>query len=255
MASTVNQLVPDGASPHNYAPSAKDQQGVADADLLVYTSPALEQSLPLDVAANSWALADHTGEPRTPGAAETGLETGAEDPHVWLDPSRVAAALPDLAVALAEIDPERAAGYERRAATYAIELERLDAELARAIETIPRSDRKLVTSHDVIGYFADRYGLQVVGAPFGLAPEAEASAGRLAELIADIEAQDVPAVFAQQGDDPEVLRRVADEAGVVVVDDLLLESLGPQAESYTEMMRFSTLRITEALGGRGGAAG
>lgn len=246
----VVQLVPDGVNPHDYAPSAKQQQELSEAELVVYVSPALEQALPLDGAAAELALAEHAGDGRTAPEGEPTVDEQRADPHFWLDPTRVAAALPALAAALAGIEPSDATGFERRAAEYATDLERLDAELRRQVETIPTEDRKLVTSHDVMGYFADHYGLRVIGAPFGLSPEAEASAGQLAELIDSVEDEDVPAVFAQQGDDPEVLRRLADEAGVAVVDDLLLESLGEEADTYVEMMRYSTAKIADALAGR-----
>lgn len=232
----VSQLVPDGASPHSYAPSAREQQQLVDADLLVYFHPALEEALPLDAAPERFELAAHT-------------DGGSPDPHVWLDPTAVAAALPALAAVLGEVDPEHASGYERRAEAYADELAALDRELAATVERIPAANRRLVTSHDLLGRYADRYGFEVVGAPFGSSPEAEASAGDVAGLIADVEAAGVPAVFAQRGDDPEVLRLIAAEAGVEVVDDLLFESLDDRADTYLEMMRFSTDRIAAALSG------
>jgi ABC-type Zn uptake system ZnuABC Zn-binding protein ZnuA len=236
-AADVVELVPDGASPHSYAPSAREQQEIADSDLVVYFSPALEEGLPIDRAPRGFAFADQ-------------LDGGREDPHVWLDPTLIAAALPDLAATLAEIDPAHAAGYRERARDYGETLAGLDRELARMVKAVPPAARKLVTSHDLMGYFAARYGFELTGAPFGLSPEAEASAGELAELIDRIRAEDVPTVFAQQGDDPEVLRRVAEEADVEVVDDLLLESLGAGADGYVEMMETSTAKIVTALGGR-----
>jgi zinc/manganese transport system substrate-binding protein len=232
----VTQLVPDGASPHSYSPSAREQQEIAESDLLVYFDPALEESLPIEAASSRFAIADHIGKATT-------------DPHVWLDPTAIAAALPALADALAKVDPEHASEYRRRAEKYGAELEALDAELAEMVASVPRDNRKLVTSHESMDYFADRYGFEFVGAPFGLSPEAEASAGEVAELIDLVKASGVPAVFAQQGDDPEVLRLIAKEAGVDVVDDLLVESLGEQAGTYVEMMRYTTGRITDALGG------
>lgn len=241
----VAQLVPDGAEPHSYAPSAREQRDLEEADLLVYFSPALEQGLPLDAAGATFEIADHVG------ATSGGDGEGAVDPHVWLDPTLIAAALPELAAALAQVDPDGAAGYERRAREYAAELEDLDAELQQLAQTVPASNRKLVTSHDLLGYFADRYGYEFIGAPFGTSPEAGAGASSLAELIEAIETERVPAVFAQRGDDPEVLRQVADEAGVAVVDDLLVESLGSEADSYPEMMRVTAKRIAEALARRG----
>lgn len=275
----VIQLVPEGANPHNYSPSAREQQELEESGLLVFFHPALEEALPLQTANKSFSIARNIGgirrfaEGEVAGTHDDGDDhgdgtdeghdderghdedderdhgAGTPDPHVWLDPTAIGAALPALADALAEIDPEGAQGYSERAAGYAAELQALDAELERMVDTIPEEHRKLVTSHELMGYFADRYGFEFVGAPFGTSPEAEASAAAVASLIEEVEEHQVPAVFAQQGDDPKVLRLIADEAGVEVVDDLLVESFGEQAGSYVEMMRFTTERITDALSG------
>jgi zinc/manganese transport system substrate-binding protein len=273
----VSQLVPDASSPHGYALSARQQQELAESDLLVMFDPSLEQGLPIEAAERRFVIADHVG-PLLPFAGEPGHHErdddgdghgdddgdghgdddgdghdhgsgGAEsrDPHVWMDPMRVRRALPALARELAGVDPAGAEGYRRRAAGLAAELERLDAELERDLAAIPPARRKLVSSHDLLGYFADRYDFEVVGAAFGPAPEAEASAARVAGLIDQVETAGVPAVFAQQGDDPKVLRQVADAAGVEVVDDLLVEGLGEQAGSYVEMLRYTGARIADAL--------
>lgn len=236
----VGQIVPDGSSPHSYALSAQEQQALAESELLVYFHPGLEAALPLEEAENRFEIARHVVELR-------GGEDGT-DPHLWLNPLKVRDALPGLADALAEIDPENDLAYHQRASDYARELKLLDTELKRIVAQVPESDRKLVTSHDLMGYFADRYGFEVVGAVFGVSPEAEASAGDVAELIGLVDGAGVPAVFAQQGDDAEVLRLIADETGVEVIDDLLLETLGPGAGSYTELMRLATERIADGLG-------
>lgn len=278
----VSQVVPDGASPHSYALSAREQVDVAESDLLVYFHPSLEAELPIAAAPESFAIAEHVlvegassadgadpdgGGPRNDGdgeadphgandhvegddhAGEGEPAHGEFDPHVWMDPTTLAEALPALADAMAELDPDGAELYARRAREYAAGLRTLDRDLAAIVATIPARNRELVTSHDQFGYFADRYGLEVVGAPFGLAPDAGAAAKDLAELIEAVRRAGVPAVFAQRGDDPQVLRTVAEAAGVEVVGDLLVETLGPEASSYEELMRGLTTTIAEALGG------
>ena len=86
-----------------------------------------------------------------------------------------------------------------------------------------------------------------MGAPFGLAPESEASAETVADLIERVEREDVPAVFAEDTDDPELMREIARAAGVEVVDDLLTEGFGDRVESYQDMLLYDARRITEAL--------
>ncbi len=113
--------------------------------------------------------------------------------------------------------------------------------------TVPAADRELVTSHDVLGYFADRYGYTVIGTAFGPSPEAELGASTFGELVDTVRSSGVPAVFAGEGDDPAVLDRIADETGVTVVDDLQLESLSADVPTYVELLQNAGARISGAL--------
>ena len=227
----VDVLLPESASPHDYGASAKDRARLEEADLVVAWGAGLEEGLPLD------ELDDEPVE----------LAEDERDPHVWMDPRRVALSLAKLTDALADADPGNADAYRRRAAAYVDELLRLDRELRQTLAVIPPERRKLVTSHDSLGHFARRYGLDFVGAPFGLAPEAQPSAATVASLIDRIEDERVPAVFAEDTDDPELIAEIAREAGVEVVDDLLIESFGGRVDSYEEMLRYDAERIAEAL--------
>ena len=228
----VDTLLPPGASPHDYVSSAQDKAAIDDADLIVAWSPRLESG--------SAGVGDH---------ARFELAAGEEDPHVWMDPRRIATAVGPLAEEMAAVDPDGAAGYRRRAADYAARLRRLDRELEQTLAGVPDQRRKLVTSHDTLSHFARRYGFEFVGAPFGTAPESEPDAATVADLIDVVEREQVPAVFAEDTDDPELMEEIAREAGVEVVDDLLVEGFGDRVDSYEEMLRYDAERIAEALAG------
>jgi ABC-type Zn uptake system ZnuABC Zn-binding protein ZnuA len=246
----VTQIVPDGSSPHSYAPSAKEQAEIDDADLVVQFSPSLEQALPLEGARNIFSFDDHVRSVRDFAEQEVGAaEAGEEDPHVWMDPTEIASALPALAAELGRLDPPHRADYERNARRYDAQLHELDATLRREANGVPPANRELVTSHDVLGYFADRYGYEVIGTAFGPSPEAELGASTFGDLVDTVETSGVPAVFAGEGDDPAVLDRVADETGVTVVDDLQLESLSDEAPTYTDLLQQAGAKISAALGG------
>ena len=164
-----------------------------------------------------------------------------------MDPTRVASALASLGAALGEADPERAAEYRDRARAYADELRGLDRELSATLDAVPAANRELVTSHDSLGYLADRYGFEVVATAFpSSGPEAEASAAQLQEVIEAVAEHSVPTLFAQEEDDPEALRLVADEAGVEIEVDLIIESPG-SAGSYEEMLRRDAELIAAGL--------
>ena len=117
------------------------------------------------------------------------------------------------------------------------ELEALDREIRSTVAAIPPANRQLVTSHDALGYFADRYGFQVIATPFPASgPESEASAQTIAEVEEAIRTSGVPTVFAQDTDNPEVLEGIASRTGVRIETGLPVEAPGA-AGSYVEMLR------------------
>jgi zinc/manganese transport system substrate-binding protein len=254
----VVQLIPDSASPHDFSLSAEDRAELEGADLIAYNGAGLEAGVPIEEAdAPKWALAENIAPLLVISEAGTHLpdeeggdeEVHGEDPHVWMDPTRVEAALPSLARALASADPENEEAYDDRAEQFATRVAELDREIKRELAALRRSDRELVTSHDTLAYFADRYGFDVVATAFSASgAEAEPSAAAIADVIETVERTGVPAVFSEEGDDPRVLEQVASETGVEVVDGLLVEAPGPAA-SYEEMLRRDSQLIVSALGG------
>lgn len=258
---SVEQLIPDGSSPHDFQLSAEDRQLLEEADLIVADGSGLEATIPLDeIDVPRWELTANVGELlpfEAAGAHEHGdegqddedEEFAGGDPHVWMDPTRVADALPSLAAAFGDIDDADAEAYDERASAYADELHGVDRDVASALASIPEADRELVTSHDALGYLADRYDLEVVATAFPPSgPEAEASAAQLDEVLDAISEHGVEVVFAAAEDDPETLSVIAEEAGVTVEDGLLVESPG-EAGTYAEMLRFDGDLISGALGG------
>lgn len=251
---SVEQIIPDGTSPHDFQLSARDRAEIEDSVLLVHNGADLEAGIPIgDLDATAFAITDHAGQLRRfreAGAhdeasegeqadeeAHADEEDGGFDPHVWMDPTRIAEAVPALADALAKADPEHADGYRERAASYVRELETLDREIRLTLGAIPGANRQLVTSHDALGYFADRYGFQVIATPFPASgPESEASAQTIAEVEAAIRASGVPTVLAQDTDNPEVLEGIASRTGVRIETGLPVEAPGA-AGSYIEMLR------------------
>ena len=224
----VESLLPESASPHDYALSAKERAQLEEADVVVAWGAGLEAGFP---------LGDDTVE----------LARDERDPHIWMDPTLVVAALPELVTALSDADPENLNAYRRRAAGYGRRLERLDRELARTYSAIPADRRKLVSSHDSIGHLVQHYDFDFVGAPFGFTPGTEPSAQTVASLIDRVKEEHVPAVFAEDTDDPKLMEQIGREAGVEVVDDLLTEGFGGRVDSYEGMLRYDADRISGAL--------
>ena len=117
------------------------------------------------------------------------------------------------------------------------------------LATVPPQNRKLVTSHDALGYFADHFGFEVIATPFpATGPEAEASAPTVDEVEQAIRDSSVPTVFAQETDNPQVLEGIADDTGVRIEEHLPVEAPG-DAGSYIGMLRRDAQLIAAGLRG------
>lgn len=247
----IVQLIPDGATPHSYSASAKDRATLEQADALVTIGAGYEAGVPLDDAgaqrinvAELVGQGEHGADEHVPDNAERG---GPIDPHVWTDPTLMARAAPAIGELLARLDPDSAAGYKRRALAQVQRLSRLDRRIAATLATVPSGRRLLITSHDALGRFAERYGFKVLASPFGVSPEAQASAVKIAKVVDAARSSRVRAIFSAKGDNPAVIEQIAAEADVEVVDDLLVEGPGPGGRDYNSAMLHNARSIAQAL--------
>jgi zinc/manganese transport system substrate-binding protein len=179
-------------------------------------------------------------------------EHSGADPHFFTDPMRMATVVEALVEFLQEeltfADP---AAVSASAAAYVAELVALDGEVAALVASIPEERRVLVTNHEVFGYFADRYGFEVVGAvvPSGSTTDG-VSAGELAELAEKIVEEGVPAIFADVSSSDDLIEALAAEVGDVIIVELYSESLGESGSdgaTYMEMIRTNATRMSSAL--------
>jgi ABC-type Zn uptake system ZnuABC Zn-binding protein ZnuA len=182
-----------------------------------------------------------------------GHHHGEFDPHVWFDPRRTISMVEAVRDALAEADPENAQLYEENAAEYIAEIEELDDWISEQTAGIPEERRKLVTAHNTFGYYAERYGFEIVGTAIEsfTTEAADPSAGQIAALSDDIRETGVPAIFPETTTNPDLMERIANEAGVELADPLYTDALGEpgsEGETYLDMMRYNTTTIVEALG-------
>ena len=176
-----------------------------------------------------------------------------DDPHWWQDPTNAIAVTEAIRDELIAVDPEGESTYRAAAASYVGELEHLDRSIASCIERVPDDQRKLVTSHDALGYFADRYGVEVVGAAIpALTTQAQPSAGETAELVELIEGEDVSTIFPEAGVSESLEDAIADEAGASVGGELWADALGPEGSSgatYVDAMRSNAETIATGMSG------
>ena len=224
----VVNLTPAGAEPHDLELSARDVERVRDADVVFYLGqgfmPALED-----------ALADHAH-------AVDLLRGDGRDPHVWLDPVRLAAIAKTMAAEL---------GDEARANDLVESLEQLDSELDHGLLNCER--REIVTSHAAFGHLAAAYQLRQI-ALTGISPEGEPSPRALEELVAEVEDSGATTVFFETLVSPELAETVAREAGARTAALDPLEGLTDDdlaaGTDYLSVMRDNLATLRTALGCR-----
>ena len=253
---SVEILMPIGADPHDFQASSAQVAAVSRADLVVANGLGLEEGLEdvLAGAGSDGVRILEVGPMLDPiRLREAGDEDdhGAEDPHVWFDPLRMARAAQLVADALDEIDP--AGEWESQAAAYADQLRDADVRITELLAAVPAERRKLVTSHESLGYFAERYDFEVVGVVIpGGSTLSDPSSEELARLIETIRSEGVKAIFSETTQTSSLIDAVGSEVGEeIVIVDLYTESLGEPgsgAETLIDMLITNAERIAGALG-------
>lgn len=226
----VKVIIPDGQDPHDFEPSAKDIEAMNSADLIVSNGLGLEEGLDdALIAADQrgtphFVVSDHVttrtggshshGSEEPEGSDHAAEEESAIDPHLWLSPHTMSEMLDDLGEAL-----ESALGIDVSAAATSMSasLDALDVAISTRITGLDSCT--LVTGHDELGYFADRYGCTVVGTVIpSFSTTAEASAGELAEIGALVREYKVKAIFTGLGTADDVADRLSEELGVPAIE-------------------------------------
>ncbi len=238
---------PDGDA-HVYDPTPADARRLASARLIVENGLGLE----------GWIsrLAKASGSKAPVVVATTGIKPrkdadahGGVDPHAWQDVGNAKIYVANIRDGLVRVDPEGKAGYEARARDYLAKLDALDAEIRAAIARIPPDRRRIVSTHDAFGYFAQDYGLEFA-APAGVSTEGDVSARDVAKIIAQIKREKFPAVFLENVSDPRLIERIGRETGAKVGGALYSDALSPPggpAGTYIDMARHNISELTKAL--------
>jgi ABC-type Zn uptake system ZnuABC Zn-binding protein ZnuA len=247
----VTSLIKPNVDAHDYEPSPADIDAIARADVVLQNGVGLEEWLDDTIKSSGYQ-----GEvvDTSQGVALRQDEGGERDPHIWQNPRNARLMVANIERALATAEPAAATRFAANLAAYTRELEALDAEVARQIDSL--ANKKLVTNHDAFGYYIDRYGLELVGSVIPSSDTSAELSGRdIRDLVAKIRATKVKAVFTEASLPPRTAETIASEAGVKVVggeDALYGDSLGPagsDGDTYLKMIRHNTATIVGSLSG------
>ncbi len=244
---TVESLLPIGADPHSYQPTPQDVTKISQSKLLIINGAGYEHFLE--------PLLENAGGEREiiEASAGTALRKdaqGAADPHVWLDPNNVIVYVENIREALTHFDPDGAQVYETNADAYVRELKSLDTWIVEQVQQIPPEHKLLITNHEALGYFSERYGFTIAGTVIeSFSSDASPSAQQMATLIDQIKSSGAPAIFLDASDNTTLAQQIAAETDVRVITDLHLESLtdGAPAGTYIDMLKYNVTQIVNAL--------
>jgi zinc/manganese transport system substrate-binding protein len=246
---SVTGLMAPNTDPHEYEVRPRDVEAIAEAGLVVRSGGDLDEWLEEAIEgsgteAPTLTLIDHV----RPRAGE-----GGDDPHWWQDPGNAELAVANIRDALVKADPGGAAEYRANAEAYLGRIRALDRAVQACFDHVPPERRKLVTTHDALGYYADRYGIDVIGTVIpSLTTEGQPSAGETAELVRTIRTQGVETIFAESSVNPKVEDAIARESGARVGPALWADTLGPQGSTgatYLDSMAHNTRALVEGFTG------
>ena len=259
-AATVKTLTKPGAEPHDLELTPRQIVDVTRADLIVYINglqPAVDQAIDKhakDKAVDAASLvrtlpvsgAPNAGASGAGGSASGGDDRGENDPHLWLDPRRLATVAMTVADRLAAGDPGHAATYQANARALVADLHALDGAFASGLHSCRQ--RIIVTSHAAFAYLANRYGLTQVSVA-GIDPQTEPSPARLAALTGQIRQIGATTVFTETLVSPKVAQTLAREAGVRTATLDPVEGLPAGSKGdYLSIMRQNLRTLRSALG-------
>ena len=278
-------LMPAEADPHTYDPAPQDAGAIADADLVFYTGLKYEPAALVKLLENSACSAevlvevgenvfpiefkegghddhhddhdeeghdDHDEEGHDDHDEEghdehAGHDHGAYDPHFWFDPNRVAYAAEYIESKLVEFDPSNASEYEAAGKAYVTELKGLVGQVSELISTIPSQNRKLITTHESLGYLEAKFGLEVLSTIIPSLDSAnEISPSQLVGVIDVIEDNNVKVIFIESEAPSVYAETIVAETGIKAVEGLWVETL-KEGQSYPEFLFDAVELIVENL--------
>lgn len=245
-------LVPIGGDPHIYEPSPSDAKLVQDADLILVNGMTFEGWIN-EVIENSGTRGKTVLI--TKGIVPIASEKykNSVDPHAWMDASNGLIYIKNIKDALVNADPKNAAFYTENYLTYKSKITELDQYIEAQINSIPKEQRVLITSHDAFSYYGKRYNI-INNAIMGISTEADAQTSDIQRVSNAIKNFKVPAIFIESTINPKMIMQIATDNNVLIGGELFADSVGEEdsaGPTYYDMLKSNTDTIVKALSSKG----
>lgn len=245
----MTSMVPPNGDPHEYEPTPDNAKTLKAADLVFTSGLGLE----------GWfgRLAKASGYAGKPVVASDGIKTRRmeedgktiTDPHAWNSVPNAMVYVKNIEAALSKADPEDAAIFKANAEAYDGRLKDLDAYARTQVDSVPKGERKVLTTHDALSYFGAAYGVKFLS-PLGFSTENEPSAAQVASVIRQIKAEHVHTYFFENSNDPRLVKQIANESGAQPGGELYVEALSPPdgpAPTYADMFKYNVDKLVAGM--------
>ena len=255
----IEGVVPEGTNSHTFEPAPSVAEVLSKADLIFINGRVLEEPTKTLAEGNmkSGAKIVEIGTEVLPQSEwiydfSFPKEEGKPNPHLWTDPTWAKRYAEVIRRELAAKDPKNASGYQQNYEAFAALIDEFDKAMRTSFATLPKERRKLLTYHDAYAYFAKTYDWQVIGA-IQVENFEDPTPKEVAQLIDQVKASGVPAIFGSEVFPSPVLAQIGKEAKVRFVDVLRDDDLpgepGDPEHSWVGLMRFDYVTMVESLGG------
>lgn len=245
----VISMVPPNGDPHEYEPTPDDAKNLKRADVVFNSGLGLE----------SWfaKLAKASGYQGKPIVASDGIKTRKmeedgktiTDPHAWNSIPNAEVYVQNIVAALSKADPDDAAAFKDGGIRYEAKLKDLDAYARKEVDSVPKDERKVLTTHDALSYFGAAYGVKFLS-PLGYSTENEPSAAQVAAVIRQIKAEHVHTYFFENSNDPRLVKQIADATNAQPGGELYVEALSPPdgpAPTYADMFKYNVDKLVAGM--------
>ena len=245
----VISMVPPNGDPHEYEPTPDDAKHIKSADVVFTSGLGLE----------GWfgRLTKASGYAGKPVIASDGIKTRKmeedgktiTDPHAWNSIPNAEIYVHNIEKALSKADPDDAAAFKDNADRYEAKLKDLDTYAHGQVDSVPKEDRKVLTTHDALSYFGATYGVKFLS-PLGFSTENEPSAAQVANVIKQIKAEHVHTYFFENSNDPRLVKQIADATAAQPGGELFVEALSPPdgpAPTYADMFKYNVDKLVAGM--------
>jgi zinc/manganese transport system substrate-binding protein len=257
---TVTTLVGPNGDAHVFQPTPSDAKALKDADMIIINGlgfegwmgrliKASDTQAPVITASQGIAKTLTMAEKEEEGHHDHHHHHGSTDPHAWQSLTNGRVYVKNIAAALQKADPANSKDYAERASKLDAELAALDTWVEKEIASVPAEKRRVITTHDAFGYFADAYQVTFL-APTGFSTDDEPSAKEMKNLIQQIQSGKTRALFLESMGNPNIIKQLAAETGAVVGPALYTDALSTEngpAATYQKMMQYNVTALVKAM--------